>query len=228
MSQFQAFAITVRPQNGFQEETEKAFLKWFEKQHGAFAVIEKEGVERHLHAQLFYETPKSKGDINKQLNRICSRTIPDWSPAEERVLKRGTKIAYNDDYMDEYLAKEDNIIFNNPPENTKEYYPSEEEQQKVKASSNAVDKRYHAWSVDFKESKFWQGEDWLPALADTAKFLAYQMFVSKKYPIITEHRKKVEYTKNLHMYVCEKISIEEFMTQEDFAKHIAFLELKMA
>lgn len=229
MSQFQAFAITVRPQNGFQEETEKAFLKWFQKQHGAFAVIEKDGVERHMHAQLFYETPKSKGDINKQLSRICSRTIPNWSQAEERVLKRGTKIAYNDDFMDEYLAKEDNVIFNNLEniEDTKEYYPSEEEQQKTQNASNAVDKRFHQWSVDFKESEFWLSEDWLPALADTAKFLAHQMFVSKKYPVVVEKRKRVEYTKCLHMYVCEKKQISEFMTEEDFQKYINFLEQKM-
>lgn len=225
MSQFRTFAITVRPQNGFQAETEQAFIKWFQKQHHAFAVIEKEGVERHCHAQIFYEDPKSKGDLNKQLSRLCSRTIKDWSPAEERVLKRGTKVAYNDDWMDEYLAKEDNIIFNNPPEDTSQYYPSIEEQQKVKASADAVDKRFHTWATDFKESEFYDEDD-ETNLIMVAKFLAHQMFVAKKYPVVVEKRKRVEYTKCLWMYISESKKVEEFLTIEDFDQYSAKLEAK--
>lgn len=234
MSQFRTFAITVRPQNGFQAETEQAFIKWFQKQHHAFAVIEMDGVERHLHAQIFYESPKSKGDLNKQLERICSRTINDWSPAQERVLKRGTKVAYNDDWMDEYLAKEDNIIFNNPPDDTGPYYPSIDEQQRVLKAARAVDKRFHTWATDFTESEYYtqlielDEVDEFKAPIIVAKFLAHQMFVAKKYPVVVEKRKRVEYAKCLWMYISEKAMVEEFLTVEDFEQYSIKLEEKYA
>ena len=224
-----SFAFTIRPKNGFTEKTEEAVLVFLKKQHHAFAVIEGEEETRHCHGQIWFEKQKTKGDLNKSLERLCERTVTDWSPAEVRVLRGGTKFAYNDDFVDNYCQKEShpNIIFNNPPHASEEYYPSQEEQTKIQESANAVDKKFHRWLVDFKESKFWIHDEWLPAIQDCAKFLAHQMFVAKKYPVIVEKRKRVEYCKCLQMYACESIKIEEFMTQEEHQKYISFLENKL-
>lgn len=232
MSQFLSFAITIRPRNGLSEKTETAIHAWMEKQHHSFACIEKEGVERHLHGQLWFQEPKSKGDINKQLERICARTVADWSPAETRILRRGTKIAYNDDFVDEYLSKEDQIILNDPPADSSEYYPSEEEQNAVKAASNAVDKRFHTWSTDFKESQHYLNAQSrnlpIEQMADVARFMADQMFKSKKYPVVVEKRKRTEYTKTLYLYIFEKIDINEFLTVDESNEYMKLLEVKFS
>eukprot|EP01045_Picozoa_sp_COSAG04_P027235 COSAG04_NODE_3946_length_2405_cov_66.168690_2_plen_233_part_00 len=214
---YRSYAITIRPTNGLSRETEERLVTYLGKQHKAFASIELEDDERHLHGQIWYEKPKGKGDLTKHLIRVCRATIENWDKDQEVVLSKGVKIAYNDDWMLNYCIKEDDprVIFNNPPDETHEYYPSEAEQKKVQERSNAVDKRFHKWLTDFKESKFWINEDWTPTLADCAKFLSYKMFHTKEYMVIVEKRKKVEFTKNLYLYANSTISIKEFLTEEE-------------
>lgn len=223
-----SFAFTIRPKNAFSEKTEEVLLAFLKKQHHAFAVIEGEEETRHCHGQVWFETEKTKGDFAKSLERICERTIEDWNAPQKKVLRGGVKFAYNDDFTDNYCQKEKepNIIFNNPPEDSSGYYPSEEEQTKIKESANAVDKRFHRWLSDFKESKFWINEEWTPNLADCGTFLSYKMFHTKEYPVVVEKRKRVEYAKSLYLYANSSISPKEFMTDADYQNHITMLENK--
>lgn len=224
-----SFAITIRPKNGLSRKTEIEVLKFLEKQHHAFAVLEGEDEARHLHGQIWFSVEKTKGDLNKSLERICERTIEDWTPAQKVVLRGGTKYAYNDDFVENYCQKEDNpkIVYNNPPSATDEYYPSQEEQQKIKDSSNAVDKRFHRWLQDFKESKYWLNEEWTPTIIDCGRFLSYKMFHTKEYPVIVEKRKRVEYTKGLYMYANSSIQAKEFVSCEDWDIYMKVLQEKM-
>lgn len=223
-----SYAFTIRPKNGLSENTEEELIKYLKKQHHAFAVIEGCEESRHSHGQVWFEHEKTKGDFAKALERICERTIEDWNAPQKKVLRGGVKFAYNDDFTDNYCQKEKepNIIFNNPPEDTDGYYPSQEDQNKIKESANAVDKRFHRWLVDFKESKYWINEEWTPTLADCARFLSYKMFETKEYAVVVEKRKRVEYCKCLFLYANSCIRPEEFLTEADHAIYIAELEAK--
>lgn len=143
---YKAFAFTIRPLNGVKpdNEIETKLIKYIKKYHG-FIVAEKEGICRHLHGVIYYDKPKRKYDLALVLKSFQeAEQGTELSYQEERVLKGGLKIAYNDDFFTEYTNKADStLILDNLPENTKEYYPSEEEQAKVKRSSNAVDKTYN-------------------------------------------------------------------------------------
>lgn len=145
-----SFAVTVRPLNGFSSETEKRFLSWIQKQDYGIAVIEMDGTPaRHLHAQIWCRTARTKSSIKTSLQRMCKATITDWNPSQERVLNQGVKFAYNDKFYQEYLldnpAKPDEviIIYDNVPVDRMEFYPSLAEQESFKSKANAVDKKYH-------------------------------------------------------------------------------------
>jgi hypothetical protein len=209
---YKSWTFTIRPRNGAPEQFDDKIVKYLSKQHGAFLCSEMEDEARHLHGQVFFEEPRDKGTFNKSLERICASHISDWDAAQNIVLRRGTKIAYNDDFICNYLAKEDNILFNNVPQATSEFYPSKEEQQKVQDKSHAVDKKYHQWSVDFKE---WNEEDKPVTIENVAKFLAHMIYDVKKYPVIVEKRKRIEHTNNLFHYLNpNKNSYFEFISEK--------------
>lgn len=149
-SKANSFGITVRPLNGLSPETEKRITSWLKKQDYALAVIEMDGTPaRHLHAQIWTQSAKTKSSIKTTLQRICKATIEGWNPSQERVLNQGVKFAWNDNFYQEYLldnpAKPDpvNIIYDNIPEDRTQFYPSLEQQETFKAKANAVDKKYH-------------------------------------------------------------------------------------
>ena len=216
---YKSYAITIRPKNGLSRKTEEEVVKFLKKQHHAFAVLEGEDEARHLHGQIWFEKPKVKGDINKSLERICERTIDDWTPAQKVVLRGGTKIAYNDDFVETYCQKENDprIIYNSPPDGG-DYYPSVEEQEKVKSSANAVDKRYHRLSEKFKE--------WLPEWEDykypsatrkerVANFLIDAMFKSKTEMVIADKKARLQLCDCLTSYIYSVGTLDMFLNAED-------------
>jgi hypothetical protein len=217
---FKSYALTIRPKNGLSRETEKEVLKYLKKQHHAFAVLEGEDESRHLHGQIWFENPKVKGDLRVSLNRICERTIEDWCPAQKKVLSGGIKIAYNDSWSEDYCQKENDprIIFNNPPEDASEYYPSEEEQEKVQAKANAVDARYHRLSEKFKE----QHPEWqiykyprLTRKEKVARFLIDAMFVSKTEIVIADKKARFQLCDCLTSYIYSVGTLDMFINSEE-------------
>ena len=150
--EYKSFAFTIRPKNGLTDKLESRIIQWLKKQDYAFAVTEMSAEAKHLHGQIFCECPRAKGAVQLSLERIQESVDPDWCPASKKVLRRGVKIAYNSQFIEEYLNKDDStVIFNNPPDEEEGYYPSEEEQQKVKDTANAVDKRLHSIYTLYQE-----------------------------------------------------------------------------
>lgn len=224
---FKSFAFTIRPRDGFPKTLDHKVVDWARKQEGAFLCFEKDGIERHIHGQVFHE-PREKGTINRSLERLCANNITEWDAAQSIVLRRGTRIAYNDDFITEYLSKEDNILLNNPPEDTSLYYPSEQEQKEVKAKANAVDPQYHQYLVDFKK---YQKEKDLPIVStriecikQVASFLSYKIYVEKTYRVIKHKRDRNEICQNIMNYINSKENCQDFMSDASWNEWITHLE----
>lgn len=224
---YKSFSFTIRPRNGFPKTLDHKVIDWAKKQDGAFLCFEKDGIERHIHGQVWHE-PREKGTINRSLERLCCNNVDEWDAAQSIVLRRGTKIAYNDDFITEYLAKEDNVILNIPPEDTSLFYPSLDEQNKVKDQANATDPQYHKYLYDFheyqKEKNLPEVVDNISALKQVADFLSYKIYVEKTYKVIKHKRDRNEITTNIMNYIRSRINPKEFMSESDWQQYIHILE----
>lgn len=204
--EFRSFAFTVRPKSGVPENSdlENGVINLLRKYKG-FLVSEMEDGDRHLHGQIFFENPKRKHDFNKMLNVVCKRSKEiDWDYDQQRVLFAGTKIAYSDSWFLDYTNKPDSIfLFSDMPENTVPYYPTREEQDKVKAKADAVDKQLHhlveLWDEYYGPD---HDHDMAPnSVQGIALFLYDMMFVQKKIRVIKEKKKITELRTSLFHYI---------------------------
>lgn len=213
MNKYKSYAITISPSIEVEGKIQHDLTQWLNKQDYAFAVIEGgSGKEqkRHLHAQVFYDEPREKGSLTKALKRIV---LKNDAEAKTHIAVK-IKISYNDDFIDEYMTKDiTELIRDEIPENTSDYYPSEEEQKKVKEKSNAVDPTYHYWKELWDDYEKKSEE---PSLVEIARFLANMMFVEKKIKVISDKKHRVEKTKSLWMYINSYSKVEEFLTKEDY------------
>lgn len=185
--EFKAIAFTIRPKDGVKDDgvIENKVIKYLKKHHG-FLVAEKEGVSRHLHGVIYFEKPKRKRDFYLVLKGYQEEEQgAELHYNEERVLKGGLKIAYNDDFYTEYTNKEDSIlIYDNLPDDTNSYYPSEQEQQKVKRKSNAVDQTYNHLL------ELWEESGRTELTENSVKIFMYEMMYVKKQIKVIEDKKK--------------------------------------
>lgn len=220
---YKSYCFTIRPRIGLSKLTEEGVLKWLKKQPYAYATIEMEDEARHLHGQIWLDEPRMRGVVNKSLRLICEKTIDDWNSAQAKVLSSGTKIAYDDFYTSYLIDNEKKVddevsmIIDNVPDKTGDYYPSEEEQQAVQDSNNAIDKRYHRLNEEYTK---WSGyeKDW--TLWNVSLFIEEVMFKSKTIPVIQDARVCRQLVKCLHAYHYERMNMDHFMGEKDL--EIAF------
>ena len=225
---YKSWGFTVRPKNGVEKDSklENAILTWCKKQDFHFLCAEGEEECRHLHGQIWLDNPREKGEVQKALQRIYERII-EPSPAEIKVLRSGVKIAYSKDFVENYLSKEDSWISLDPPCDEEKYYPSKEEQEKVKNSANAVDKKYHRYSEMFKETykeyKNIFGE--LKRKTTIAKWLGNQMFKEKTIPVIADKKHRTQLLECLKAYIWEESQISMWITEKDYQTYQELSEL---
>ena len=130
---YHAFAFTVRPRNGISEDRIIAYNEYCDKQAGSYTCTEKLGAERHLHGQVFFAQAVTRGYFVKALVRIFERT-GEFDQRECSVLRAGVRIAYDNNFIETYLQKDDDntVVYNtNVPKETEGYYPTKEEQEAV-------------------------------------------------------------------------------------------------
>lgn len=202
---YRSYAFTVRPKSGVPEDSdfEKGIIDMVRKYKG-FVAFEMEEGARHLHGQIYFEKPKRKHDFNEMMNTIAKRTIPDWCYDQQRVMYKGTEIAYSDGWILDYTNKPDSsLLYMGMPDDTRPYYPSEEEQKTVMARARAVDKQLHHLVELWDE---YYGPDHEHELAPNSEqgialFLYDMMFVEKKIRVIREKRKISEMRSSLYHYI---------------------------
>ena len=212
---YRSYCITVRPREGITDKTSNEIIKWLNKCEYSFAVLEMEEESRHLHAQIWLDKPRARGDICKQIQRVCERTIDDWDHPQLKVLRQGVKIGYSDWYLD-YLAENElkdtppNIRLNNPPQKAMDFYPSEEEQASIQSLKTAVDPRFARLEIDYLE---WLGERSITHNT-VCQYLADAMFVRRTIKVILQQRDRKALGISLYAYVNKSSDIYLFKDKE--------------
>ena len=187
MSKYRSYGITISTLEPVEGEAQLALVKWLKKQDYSYGVIEGgEGKEqeRHLHAQVWYDEPREKGTLNKALKRIVEKHFPESKP--HIAIK--IKVAYNDDFLEKYMTKDiTELVTDNIPTACQEYYPSQEEQDKVKKKAHIADHKMNHLEELFYE---WVDEDEptteLLKKAQVSRFLTDMMYKSRKIKVPTD------------------------------------------
>lgn len=208
MNKYSSYTITFRPRGGLSSATQEAIVKWLMKQDYYFAVTELEDDAKHLHAQIWLDEPRARGEVCTALQRIGNRTIENWDKAQVKVMRNGVKIAYSDwhiDYLQECEKKltEANVLCESVPEDTIDFYPTEEEQEAVQAEANAVDK------MMFKLERLYcdhyghlmQYSEHMITIKTVQAFMATMMFKERKIQVITDRRRLSDVCRGLYHYL---------------------------
>lgn len=105
-----AFLFTLRPKSGITDATVSNFKSWWPAMFEyCFAVLEKEGTERHLHAVCFPRIQQQRSNVSSQ---CVKHVLFDWDEPSIRnfkfVPKKGAppclKHAYSTSVITEYLS----------------------------------------------------------------------------------------------------------------------------
>lgn len=192
IKKFRSFGINISTTEPVEGEGQEALAKWLKKQEYAYAVIEGgEGKEqkRHLHAQVWYTTPREKGTIHKSLERIVLQYFPESIVKVAIVIN----IGFNDDFLEKYMTKDPTeLITDEVPdkEQRNDYYPSQEEQEKAMKSKKVIDHKMNHLEELFyewvKETQEEEPDSMISKKAQVSRFLSDMMYKSRKIRVPTD------------------------------------------
>ncbi len=237
---YRSYCITISTAEPVEGIGQEKLTNWLKKQDYAYGVIEggqgKEQ-ERHLHAQVWYETPREKNTLNKPLKRTIEKYFPESKP--HIAIK--IKIAYNDDFLEKYMTKDitEKIIDKVPPkEETKEvdifgefgekkqvsiyrtdYYPSQEEQEKVQKQAHIADHKmnhleelFHEWVNEKQED---EPDSELTKKGQVSRFLSDMMYKSRKIKVPTDMKIQRNLCSVFCNYLWQKTDSFILLSQEE-------------
>lgn len=130
---YNSFGITLRTRIGINSGLKDCFNTWIKKQDYGALVYEKEGEEEHIHAQIWIKDARTRGNVKKPCDAMIRK---NYEPEDYKLsIASVVKIAYNDEFVEEYCQKDGELIYENiPPDSERHnYYPSEEEQELAQA-----------------------------------------------------------------------------------------------
>lgn len=192
MSKYRSYCITISTAEPVEGEGQEVLTNWLKKQDYSYAVIEGglgKDQERHLHAQVWYEEAREKGTLNKALKRIIEKHFPESKP--HIAIK--IKISYNDDFLEKYMTKDvTELITDAVPdkEQRNDYYPSQEEQDKVMKDSKIIDHKmnhleelFYQWVNETQEE---EPDNMIEKKAQVSRFLSDMMYKSRKIKVPTD------------------------------------------
>lgn len=219
-----AITLSLKHIGGIQKhgKIETMFMDYLRKQDYYFLIAEdKEGEHRHLHAQIWLGNGRRKGKIVEPLDRMLLKCLDDYSPACKKCVRGGVKIAYNDDFVESYLKDneekllKDNlseILLDKRPNNTYDYYPTEEEQEEVVERANTGDTVYFDLEKEFMEYTN-NNEDY--QLIDVANFLAWKQNVKRNCRVLADKKLRIAKCKALYHYMKKKVDYREWVSEFD-------------
>lgn len=195
VSKYRAYGFTVRPINGVTDEVVKRYTEWVERQAGWYLCTEKEGSERHIHCGVYFEEPRTRGDVVKAIVRILKRgSVTD---AECRVARSGVRIMYSDDFIDQYLNKDvDSVCVSmDLGIRRKDYYPTQEEQDRVQA--RAVDPVLQKYESLWNE---WDEKEDNPS-KDLVKYFCVDMWFKSRQVCVPDVKRQKGVIHNVFHYI---------------------------
>lgn len=216
-----AFTVNLKNAGGIKKGCilEELICKYLTKQGYGFVCAEKEFEERHLHGQVFWDLEsrgKKKSEFKKILIDYSEKYLKRaLSPVEKKCAFK-IKIAYSDDFYSEYCAKEDQMIWENMPEDTTPYYPSKEIQEQAIRKSQAVDHKYFNLEENFLEYN-----NNLPPkdIKEIAMFIYDSMFVSRTMLVQQCPKKRKQLIECLYEYILkDKSRYISFLLPEESKK----------
>lgn len=168
--EFLSFAFTLRTNIGINKAHIKLFERWLKKQPYGVYVFEKENDERHIHGQIWLDSPRTRGNVKKILDK---HVINCYELDEYKLCWAvNVKIAYNNEFLEKYMTKEnpweyykvpaDNVIY--------DFYPPEDTQERIQKKA----KSKNGWLLELED--LWNThatEHWkaLPNIVSVASFL---------------------------------------------------------
>lgn len=211
---YRSFAFTIRPKMGQQPKDDSVILDYITKNWDyGFAWAEKTDEARHIHAQVWSEEPRFKGNLTSRLKKLQSRYDADWSPASSKVLTMGVKIAYSSAFTESYSQKDDAVLLlNSPPEDETDFYPSVEEQTAVKEKACAADARLHSLYELYQE---WEQKEPIPSIQNIALFLSWATFTARKIRFTLNSRDRQQLAQGLRCYIIGGGGVHLFLTKDD-------------
>jgi len=107
MEKIKSFAVTIRPLDGVTDEQVTMFANYLRKQCDYYHLVtEKTMAERHIHAGFILKKEISRSNLSTNLMRL----FKDLTPTEKSVLRKGLRIMYNWDFVNNYLNKDDDTV----------------------------------------------------------------------------------------------------------------------
>lgn len=223
---YRSLCFTIRPLGGVPNDTglEQQIIKYLQK-HNGFLCAESEDDNRHLHGQVFWNTERGKtpSELKIILLTYTEKHLKRSLSPDEKIHAFKIKIAYSDEFYATYCQKEDGMLHTNMPPDTKDYYPTEQEQEKAQARASAVDKKYFNL-----EEKYLEMNNNTPpkTLKDISHFIYDSMFVSRTMHVIEDPKKRNQLIKCLFEYILkDKNRYIVFLHPEEQKKNQAKADL---
>lgn len=214
-----SFGITFRPRLGLSPDSEERLLKWLKKQPYGQMCIEKAGVERHAHIQVWSDDFMKRDSIQKAMNRILTETVEfEDSEDKRKQLKHAIKVkmCYNDwlrSYCEDNRDKNDDSpvdsVFDSLPVDTTDYYPSQDEQEFIQAQANAVDNYMFKLEQKFLETEL------DPSKENIAEFLSDMMFNKRELQTMRKQIDRINLCNTLYNYINKVIDKKLFLSKEE-------------
>lgn len=150
MEKFKTFAFTLNPRNGVTDKQIEKIEKYSRAQCEYYHVItEKKGDQRHVHAAWVLKVPQTRSYVSVYMSRM----FKDLEPDEKKVMLQGLKVMYNEDFIRNYMDKDDDtvVVCSCLPEAgyLESYFPPKKEAESRKTRQLA----FHQMMIDLE--KLW-------------------------------------------------------------------------
>lgn len=191
---YKTFAITIRPKDGVSDQHVDKTMKWCRKHALYYHVItEKTGSQRHIHAGVFLNKEKKKNDVCIMLCGL----FKDLTAEEKSVLRKGVKIMYNWDFIDNYLDKDDDtcVVGSNLPEerHIEGYFPPKPLEKK-EGSARKCSLYYHELERMWYEHR---NPAFEVTTVTTRDFLFEMMYDKRILPVIRDDKQIIQVSRHL-------------------------------
>ena len=217
IQKFRTFAITIRPRNGIDDDAIIVVTEWIRKRCTHYYIVtEKEGSAKHIHAALYLKVSVTRSQILTVLLRLGAKI--DLDNDEIAVLRKGLRILYSNDFVENYLSKDDNteVVASCLPESSTllSWYPPKPQPLTKKIA--ARHSKYY-WELE----ALWNLHKRPIEEANTPNirnFLFNMMYNKRLIPVIKDDKSIIQVAKHLTRWINRKdestIEIPPFETEE--------------